>query len=357
MEFPDALSVEKRYDSCGTGGIMAFHDVGLENLFLFVPLLILLLLANLGEGHKIWKVISFLLNLLFSLAWVFAGLGMVMYQRVARGGHIALGVSSMHLKNAGWVALAIGLLSLLVFVPNVRRKLRWRSHGFDPYAHPPHATALLMALWLFGMGAGQWVMFWGVQDIPKGIPHLSLWEVASQGAIEALMALIGIGWLVRRGWKDALRRLGFGGMKAWYWVLAAAAISAVYSLNLAYGVTMYLVDPQKVKEIEEINRALLGGVYTPWGALTLGVSAGIGEEMVFRGALQPRLGIVLTSFLFMLAHTQYALSPGVVLIFLIGVVLGLLRRYANLTVAIVAHAGYDALAVMLISLAQKLAGG
>ncbi len=327
-------------------------------LILFVPLLLLMFLANLGERRRVWRFFSYLTNLLASVVWVTAGTLLVagvmpMPQRRT----LQTLKSPPHVQAMGWVMLVVGVLSLIAMVPWVRRKLRWPSHGFDPLSSPTHATTLLISLWLMGVAVGQWAAFWGMKDIFKEMPHLSLLDVTLQGVGEVLLALIGVGWLIRRGSGEVVRRLGFGEIKAWHWLLIAAAISGMYSLNLIYGIGSYLFNPGGMKEVEEINKALLGGMFSPWGAVVIGLSAGIGEEMVFRGALQPRLGIVITSFLFMLSHTQYAFSLGVVLIFLLGVILGLLRRYVNLTVAILTHAGYDAIMVFLVMLAQKLAGG
>ena len=72
----------------------------------------------------------------------------------------------------------------------------------------------------------------------------------------------------------------------------------------------------------------------------LGVAAGVGEELLFRGALQPRLGNISAAFLFAALHTQYAVSLATLEILVLGLVLGLLRGRAGTTGAILAHAGY-----------------
>ncbi|MBK6432580.1 MAG: CPBP family intramembrane metalloprotease [Anaerolineae bacterium] len=56
--------------------------------------------------------------------------------------------------------------------------------------------------------------------------------------------------------------------------------------------------------------------------------------MIFRGALQPRFGLILTSFLFAVIHVQYGLSPAVVQVFVLGLVLGIIRQRGNLTMSI-----------------------
>jgi membrane protease YdiL (CAAX protease family) len=85
-----------------------------------------------------------------------------------------------------------------------------------------------------------------------------------------------------------------------------------------------------------------GSDILPW--VLLAVSAGVAEEVLFRGALQPRLGLLLTSLLFTATHLQYGLSIVLAVILLGGLSLGLLRKYANTTTAILCHVTYDLLA-------------
>jgi membrane protease YdiL (CAAX protease family) len=73
----------------------------------------------------------------------------------------------------------------------------------------------------------------------------------------------------------------------------------------------------------------------------LGLAAALGEETVFRGALQPRFGLVFTSILFALLHSQYGLSFSTIAVFVIGLVLGVLRLRANTTTAMITHAVYN----------------
>jgi CAAX protease family protein len=64
-----------------------------------------------------------------------------------------------------------------------------------------------------------------------------------------------------------------------------------------------------------------------------------------RGALQPRLGLVLTSLLFASLHVQYSWY-GMVVIFLLGMVLGTIRRRTSTTAAMAVHVLYDIVAVL-----------
>ena len=84
----------------------------------------------------------------------------------------------------------------------------------------------------------------------------------------------------------------------------------------------------------------------PGRMVLLGLSAGVGEEITLRGALQPRLGIVLTSLLFAGLHVQYSWY-GIASIFVFGLILGTIRRRSGTTAAIAVHGLYDILALAL----------
>jgi membrane protease YdiL (CAAX protease family) len=99
--------------------------------------------------------------------------------------------------------------------------------------------------------------------------------------------------------------------------------------------------PLNYQMVTESNERLFAPFGSLVGALLLGLSAGIGEETLFRGALQPRLRIPLTALVFTLGHVQYTLSPALAQIFLIGLLLGWVREKTNTTTCVVAHAGYN----------------
>lgn len=94
---------------------------------------------------------------------------------------------------------------------------------------------------------------------------------------------------------------------------------------------------------ERLARALAGllGRPGPGGIAVLAAASGIAEEAFFRGALQPRVGLVAASFAFGLVHfvprreflpwTGFSVAAG----FLLG---GLFEATGNLVAPIVAHA-------------------
>jgi hypothetical protein len=84
------------------------------------------------------------------------------------------------------------------------------------------------------------------------------------------------------------------------------------------------------------------------------LAAGIGEELLFRGALQPVLGLWFTAILFAASHIQYGLTPATLAVFIIAIALGIIRQRTNTTVAILVHFGYDFVIGLLALLATYL---
>jgi len=76
----------------------------------------------------------------------------------------------------------------------------------------------------------------------------------------------------------------------------------------------------------------------------LALAPGICEELLFRGALQPRLGLIATALLFTASHSEYGLSLYLVSVFGSALGLGLIRRFTNTTASATAHVAYNLLA-------------
>ena len=95
-------------------------------------------------------------------------------------------------------------------------------------------------------------------------------------------------------------------------------------------------------DVERLTQQMLGSMLTSLpGVLTLGLAAALGEESVFRGALQPCFGLILTSILFALMHSNYGITLSTVLVFGVGIVLGVLRLRYNTTTSMLTHAIYN----------------
>ncbi|MEO7051522.1 MAG: CPBP family intramembrane glutamic endopeptidase [Rhodanobacter sp.] len=123
------------------------------------------------------------------------------------------------------------------------------------------------------------------------------------------------------------------------------AAAALYWLATALGSRFASRGKAAQHMAESFSRLDLRG----WNPLWIAVAAGVGEELLFRGALQPLLGIWITSILFVLAHIRAyrfdALNKRVLLqsisLFAVSVALGYSALYAGLLTAMIIHVAMD----------------
>lgn len=97
--------------------------------------------------------------------------------------------------------------------------------------------------------------------------------------------------------------------------------------------------------IPTTDEALAGNLFiasfTPLAAVVASVSAGLGEELAIRGVIQPRFGILLSALVFASLHAfQYAWD-GVLVVLLVGLCFGVLRKHTNTSTSAISHGVYD----------------
>lgn len=167
-----------------------------------------------------------------------------------------------------------------------------------------------------------------------------------------ILALCGVGLGVRRNFRGALHRLGYGPLTLAQLGIVPLFVAAALSLEVGFNFLFSLLQPELYDTVGEISEGLFNADNLSLPAailfgLLIGVGAAAGEETLFRGAVQPALGIVLTSLLFASIHYQYGPSIVLIHIFVLSVGFGLLRKYVNTTAAFLAHAGYNFTLVVL----------
>jgi membrane protease YdiL (CAAX protease family) len=165
---------------------------------------------------------------------------------------------------------------------------------------------------------------------------------------------VGVGLWIRRDGGELAGRLGLFRPTYRQLIAGTSAIAVLVVFQFIFGALWAVTNPDEAGSIEELNTLLLGNIDTVGEWLLLAASAGIGEEVLFRGALQPAFGLPFTALLFAVAHIQYGFSPATVLVFLLGAVLGIIRQRTNTTVAIYVHFGYNFILGLLALLAQAL---
>ena len=158
-----------------------------------------------------------------------------------------------------------------------------------------------------------------------------------------VLAFASVGFMVRRDWRGSLERLGLTALRPADGLTVIAGVVALWLFNVGTEWFERHAFPALWASDQGFTAAL-AGVMGPGLMLLLGLSAGIGEEITLRGALQPKLGIGLTSLLFAALHVQYSWY-GMLSILVFGLILGVIRRRSSTTAAILVHALYDLLAV------------
>ncbi len=243
-----------------------------------------------------------------------------------------------------------GLLGLLLLVPPVQRAIARRLplRAGSPVAY---ITLVIGILFLAQQLGSQLAV--NILAALKDSPPLTITDLLFQDIPLLLLAFFAVGLFVRRSFSETLDRLGLRSPPARYWWLVALLAIPVF-MGIAYGIEWVagIVTPATQKEVTDVSTVLFSRFNNPGAIIFLGLLAGVVEEIVFRGALVPRLGIFVTALLFAALHTQYGITFASLEVFVLGVGLGWLRLRSGTLTCIVAHAGYD-IAVGLLPLIFK----
>jgi membrane protease YdiL (CAAX protease family) len=256
------------------------------------------------------------------------------------------------------IATLSGIGVLLLFEP--LRRLLARLVPFDPRSLV-HTVALHYALTVVALGALGGAT-WAAAAEDDALLDTLTQSVAAAGLTAAwlqmlafvVLAVLGVGAFVARNRGEVLARLGFTGPVIWRWVVAVPVLGLLSGAIVDWW--WGAMDPAGMADVSRLSEELFGSYIAAGlaGVITVAVTAGVGEELLFRGALQPRFGIAATSLLFTALHTQYTVSPALVQVFVLSVLLGLARRNANTPTSMLAHAGYNGILVALAVYAPEM---
>jgi membrane protease YdiL (CAAX protease family) len=208
--------------------------------------------------------------------------------------------------------------------------------------NPVHSIALVLAVILLGTQVAS-IAFSDVLAADQQLPPLGIGDLVGQEAPFLVFGLVGVGLLVRRDLGGSLERLGIVRPAWWHIALALAAAGLFFGFQIGAASLSEVLTPTVANQVNKTSQHLFGALTDPWGIVALAVIPGICEETLFRGALQPRLGLVVTAVLFTAIHTEYGLSIDVVTIFVIAIGLGLIRKYTNTTASGLCHIAYNLL--------------
>jgi membrane protease YdiL (CAAX protease family) len=336
----------------------------MDQLLLFLPFLLPIVVANFSERHRRspYRTRDPRTSSILDVVLRFSPHGMLIAINMG-----LMGLAGLSLLNAlaqvlmpevvepgalevNWLAVAAAclltsLLAFLPLIPHVRRWLaRWLPIDPDSLVH---MTALAFAIYQIGLSLGQMALIGDLESLTQAEMALTIGDVLLSGIPFVLFALAGVGLLIRRTGRRTWGRLGLL-RPTWKQLLVAAGITVLLlAFDFFVNWTWQEMDPTSYDLLERVSENIFGGLATVGGALALGLSAGIGEELLFRGALQPRLGLLLSAILFAIGHLQYGLTVATLEVFIIGLVLGLVRKRANTTACILIHAAYNTVGTLL----------
>jgi membrane protease YdiL (CAAX protease family) len=317
---------------------------------LIFPFILIALVANLTELNRQVRWITLLLLALSNLLVLLSALLVLLMELANALGEIpleSLPLQPQYRTTAAILALT-GLVGFVPLIKNVRRLLsRWLS--IDPDS-TVHTTALVFAVYLLGLTLAQLPFVGGLEGLESLDVPLGPAELWMQALALLLMAVIGVGLGLRRGVPETASRLGLRWPTWRAWLGVVVLVVLLEALDYGVAAAWEALDPATYERIGRISRGLFGEFMSLWGALAVGVAAGLSEETLFRGALQPRFGFFLTNVLFAVSHVQYGFTPATLVIFVIGLVLSWVRKRWGLLAAIAVHALYNIVNLLLATL-------
>jgi CAAX protease family protein len=174
--------------------------------------------------------------------------------------------------------------------------------------------------------------------------------LAQSVVVELVLGLIGIGLIILTG-----RSLAEAFTLPAHPILAllgGLAVGAFLGGAFGFGVTR----PEVASRVRPFLTRFTSARPTALNFALIGLAAALGEETLFRAAIQPVAGIVVASLLFTLAHSLIAdfrhPTPGklayAALAFGMGILLGVLYDQLGIAASMGAHFAFDTTALLLI---------
>jgi membrane protease YdiL (CAAX protease family) len=198
------------------------------------------------------------------------------------------------------------------------------AHAPMPAQVPPLELFKLHALFVLGLVA--WLVLGFAGYAPPG---------TSLGKVFARQ----LGVAPSRPLREVAIGLGLGLLT---WPLLVACLLVVIALMFAFGGQQLL--PQQPPALV----VWIAGLPT-WLKVSIALSAGVVEEIFFRGFLQPRVGVAVSTLLFVLAHLAYDqpfMLVGITVLSLVFAALVWWRQ--NVWPAIAAHFLFDAVQLLIL---------
>ena len=241
------------------------------------------------------------------------------------------------------VAAAASIISYRLITSDTTRQRMQRLVGrwgiFDPDSSV-HLTALVLILVITVYAVASFVLQGGISGFAEEIETsgIGVGDVIFQAVLEVVIALLGVGLAIRRTPQQTFERLGLRvpTSRDIIWGIGIGVLF-IFVLGVFGSIWEALTPEQQLAEQTAAAEQISQAFATLPLAFVMASSAAIGEEIWIRGSLQPIFGIPISSIFFVLLHTQYTLTPATLIILVLSLGLGWLRRRESTTASIIAH--------------------
>ena len=320
--------------TAGLGGVL----LHLDELAALASIAGLFVAAQAADLDRQWRMLHFMLSWVVPVAGVAAFISLAY---MLEGTQVQAPWGSFLTGMCVGGAIASGLT---LFRPFANALAAWMFHTDQPSRTLRLAARMVFLTLLFAI-PGWFAIRTLFDSLAAQIDSLLAGASLGTGLIGYIMlAFASVGFMLRRNARETFERLGIRPITASHTLVIAFGVLGLFALNGGADWLQRTFFHELWLEDQSVSAAI-GGRLTIAGTIMLGLSAGIGEEITMRGALQPKLGVVLTALLFASLHVQYTWF-GMLVIFALGTILGLIRRHTSTTVAIGVHVIYDVLAVI-----------
>ncbi len=225
------------------------------------------------------------------------------------------------------------------------RKLIASFTPMDPKS-PIDLCGLALILWVMSFFVITAVQS-GPAEVDSGGDALTgnlFWLVLNAVTFVAI-AYVAVGYRIHRTGAEATERLGLTVPSLKAVAISVGMVIPCFMVSILGSALTVAFQPDVIDNLEDTMDQMTSGLANPVGALLIGLSAGIGEEVLFRGAVQARFGIIIAALFWTTLHIQYDFSFVLVGLFGVGILLGLQRKYFGTTSAVITHALYNMVVV------------